>query len=160
MNYCTNYCDSKQLLHPNLCFFEKTRGKPTKKQGFSDSSEPLKKKKAKTLKKTRDSFEYQKSKEIRKSKEQKMRAATPLAESTPSPNSLSDTPCGIHPFSELLKNPDNPYSPNLGVKIHLPNSGGESSKITCFTVLFGAHSVNLGGEDFTPQIWGAWVFRE
>ena len=43
--------------------------------------------------------------------------------------------------------------------IHPPNLGGESSKITCFTVVFEGHSLNLGGEIFTPQFWGAWVFR-
>ena len=37
---------------------------------------------------------------------------------------------------------------------------GESSKTTCFTVFFEGHFLNLGGEIFTPQIWGVWVFRE
>ena len=46
------------------------------------------------------------------------------------------------------------------VKIHPQNSGGESSKVPCFTVVFGVHSLNLGGEIPTPQIWGVWVFRE
>ena len=46
------------------------------------------------------------------------------------------------------------------VEIHPPNLGGESSKNACFTVFSGAHSRNLGGEIFTPQIWGVWVFKE
>ena len=40
-----------------------------------------------------------------------------------------------------------------------PNLGGESSKNTCFAVFSGAPSLNLGGEDFTPQTWRVWVVR-
>ena len=42
---------------------------------------------------------------------------------------------------------------------HPPNLGGESSKITCFTVFCGARSLNLGGEIFTPRIWGVKILR-
>ena len=45
------------------------------------------------------------------------------------------------------------------LKIHPPNLGGESSKITCFTVLFGAHSLKSGGEIFTSRIRGVWAFK-
>ena len=52
------------------------------------------------------------------------------------------------------------HTPQIwGVEIHPPNSGGESSKNPCFTVFSGEHSLNLGGEIFTPQIWGVWVLR-
>ena len=45
------------------------------------------------------------------------------------------------------RNPEKPIPPKLGVvEIHPPNSGGESSKNPCFTVLSGEHSLNLGGE--------------
>ena len=59
-----------------------------------------------------------------------------------------------------MEGPDeNPYPPNLGGDDSPPKFGGESSKITCFTVFFEGHFPNLGGEIFTPQIWGVWVFR-
>ena len=52
------------------------------------------------------------------------------------------------------------HTPQIrGAKIHPPNLGGESSKSTCFTVFYGAYSLNSGGEIFNPQIWGVWVFR-
>ena len=52
------------------------------------------------------------------------------------------------------------HTPQIwGVTIHPTNLGGESSKITCFTVFVEGHFLNLGGEIFTPQIWGVWVFR-
>ena len=61
----------------------------------------------------------------------------------------------IHVFLTLKT-----HAPQIwGVTIHPPNLGSESSKIACFTVFFEGHSINLGGEIFTPQIWGAWVFR-
>ena len=55
--------------------------------------------------------------------------------------------------------PEDPYPPNLGGGDSHPNLGRESSKNTCFTVFSGAPSLNLGGEIFTPQIWGVWVLR-
>ena len=52
------------------------------------------------------------------------------------------------------------HTPQIwGVEIHPPNLGGESSNNTCFTVFSDEHSLNLGGEIFTPQIWGVWVVR-
>ena len=52
------------------------------------------------------------------------------------------------------------HTPQIwGVTIHPPNLGGEASKITCFEVFFEDSPLNLGGEIFTPQIWGVWVFR-
>ena len=63
-------------------------------------------------------------------------------------------------WSRECQNPLKTHTPQIwGVTIHPPNLGGESSKIACFTVFFGGHSLNLGGEIFTPQIWGVWVFR-
>ena len=51
------------------------------------------------------------------------------------------------------------HTPQIwGVTIHPPNLGGESSKVTCFAVFFEGHFLNLGGEIFTPKIWGVWVF--
>ena len=49
----------------------------------------------------------------------------------------------------------NPYSQNLGGEDSPPNLVGELTKNTCFTELPGAHSLNLRGEIFTPQIWGS-----
>ena len=52
-----------------------------------------------------------------------------------------------------------------GVEIQPPKLRGESSKTTFFTAFSGAHSPNLGGEIFTPRIWGygfccaRWEFR-
>ena len=52
------------------------------------------------------------------------------------------------------------HAPQIwGVKIRPPNLGGESSKITCFIVLSEGHSLKLGGEIFTPQIWGGMGFQ-
>ena len=69
--------------------------------------------------------------------------------------SLCDSKFATH--SKSLK----AHTPQIwGVTIHPPNLGGESSKITCFTVFFEGHFLNLGGEIFTPQIWGVWVFRD
>ena len=48
---------------------------------------------------------------------------------------------------------------DLGGDDSPPNFGGKSSKITCFTVFIEGRSLNLGGEIFTPQIWGVWVLR-
>ena len=56
--------------------------------------------------------------------------------------------------------PENPYPLNFGGwRFTPPNLRGESSKNTCFTVFSGEHSLNLGGEIFTPQIWGVWVLK-
>ena len=74
------------------------------------------------------------------------------------------------PTSQTTPRPLLPSSPNppsmkthtpqiWGVTIHPPNLGGESSKIPCFEVFFEGHFLNLGGEIFTLQIGGVWVFR-
>ena len=63
-------------------------------------------------------------------------------------------------FGESLGGTLRTHTPQIwGVEIHPPNLGGESSKSTCFTVFSGARSLNLGGEIFTPRIWGVWVLR-
>ena len=64
-----------------LAFSGKRQGKPPKKQGFSVSSEPLKslQKEGKTLKKSKEFLEKQKSKEIQKSKERKIRVNSGMA---------------------------------------------------------------------------------
>ena len=54
-----------------------------------------------------------------------------------------------NPGTHQLREPIRPKS--LGMKIHPPNLGDKSSKITCFTVLQSAHSLNSGGEIFTPK---------
>ena len=68
-----------------------------------------------------------------------------------------DFPC----FFSNFGNPEDPYLPNSGGGDSPPKIGvGESQKITCFTVLFGVHSRNSGGEIFTPRIWGLWIFSK
>ena len=47
------------------------------------------------------------------------------------------------------------HTPQIrGVKIHPPNLGGESSKITCFTALFGVHSPEIRGVKSSPPKFG------
>ena len=53
--------------------------------------------------------------------------------------------------------PENPYPPNLGGADFFWGVNLQKSLVLkCF---LGAHSLNSGGEIFTPRIWGVWVFR-
>ena len=53
--------------------------------------------------------------------------------------------------------PEKPYPPNLRGGDSPPKFGRSIIKSTSFTVLFGAHSLNLESEIFTHQIWGGEV---
>ena len=57
-------------------------------------------------------------------------------------------------FSEfhICLDPDSPYpsNSNLGGEMYRPNLGVDCQKNACPTVLLMAHSLNLGGQIFTP----------